>query len=257
MKKTLLRIVQDILYDMDSDEVNSISDNVEATQVARKVENVYWDLVARLNLPERKTFYELDPSNDIDLPVVMYRPEFATSLDFLRYDKAGDGEPAHYEDIIQLSLNVFLNVVYAMDRNSTETGSYELEIGAQTFTFYYKNNAYPKYFTAIDDRILLFDAFHEDIDDTLVSNKTMAFGSTLPTFTQDDSFVPDLDAEQFVLLYQEAKKACFVDMKQQDNGDAVQRSRKQWIRSQASKKAVVTDPYAELHKLPNYGRKKR
>jgi len=242
---------------MDSDEVDSINDNVESIQVARKVENVYWDLISRLKLPEKTTLYELQSPNDIDVPVVLYRPEFATTLDWLKYDKAEDNGTAHYEDLIFLSLQDFMKVVYSLDRESDETGSYELILGTQTFTFYYKNNAFPRYYTCVDDRTLLFDAFRSDIDTTLVSNKTMAYGNTLPTFSQEDTFVPDLDAEQFALLYQEAKKACFVDMKQQDNGDAVQRSRKQWIRSQITKDAIKKGPYYELHRLPNYGRKKR
>jgi hypothetical protein len=41
-KMTLLEIVQDVLNDMDSDEVNSISDTVEATQIANICRSVYY-----------------------------------------------------------------------------------------------------------------------------------------------------------------------------------------------------------------------
>ena len=39
MKTTLLQIVQSILSDMDSEEVNSISDTTEAQQIASVVED--------------------------------------------------------------------------------------------------------------------------------------------------------------------------------------------------------------------------
>lgn len=41
MRKTLLEMVQDILSEMDSDEVNSINDTVEAEQVATIIKNCY------------------------------------------------------------------------------------------------------------------------------------------------------------------------------------------------------------------------
>ena len=40
-KMTVLEMVQDILNDMDSDEVNSINDTIEAQQVANTVRTVY------------------------------------------------------------------------------------------------------------------------------------------------------------------------------------------------------------------------
>ena len=40
-KMTLLAMVQDILNDMDGDEVNSISDTVEAEQVAQIIKTTY------------------------------------------------------------------------------------------------------------------------------------------------------------------------------------------------------------------------
>jgi hypothetical protein len=52
MKKTLLEIVQDILSDMDSEEVNSISDSNEARQVARIVQTTFYNLIATREIPE-------------------------------------------------------------------------------------------------------------------------------------------------------------------------------------------------------------
>ena len=39
MKSTLLQVVQSILSDMDSENVNTISDTVEAQQIASEVED--------------------------------------------------------------------------------------------------------------------------------------------------------------------------------------------------------------------------
>ena len=49
MKYTLLEIVQEILSDMDSDEVNSIDDTVESQQVASIVRSAYMAIMSNRN----------------------------------------------------------------------------------------------------------------------------------------------------------------------------------------------------------------
>ena len=45
MKTTLLQLVQSILSDMDSEEVNGISDTIEAKQIASVIEDTYYNLL--------------------------------------------------------------------------------------------------------------------------------------------------------------------------------------------------------------------
>ncbi len=54
MKRTLLEMTQSILSDMDSEAVNSISDTVEAQQIASVVEDTYYNIVAARKIPEHK-----------------------------------------------------------------------------------------------------------------------------------------------------------------------------------------------------------
>lgn len=51
MKRTLLQIVQNILSDMDSEDVNSISDSIEAEQIASVVRDVYLNMVSTRMIP--------------------------------------------------------------------------------------------------------------------------------------------------------------------------------------------------------------
>ena len=44
MRNTLLQMVQSILSDMDSEAVNSISDTVEAEQVASVIQDTFFEL---------------------------------------------------------------------------------------------------------------------------------------------------------------------------------------------------------------------
>ena len=44
-KLTLLEMTQDIMSDMDSDEINSINDSVEALQVAQIIKTTYYNII--------------------------------------------------------------------------------------------------------------------------------------------------------------------------------------------------------------------
>ena len=68
MKKTLLEIVQNILNEMDSDEINSIDETVEASQVAQIVRSCYDEIISRDNWPHLKKMVQLEASDDITKP---------------------------------------------------------------------------------------------------------------------------------------------------------------------------------------------
>ena len=59
MKSNLLQIVQSILSDMDSEDVNTISDTVEAQQVASVVEDTYFNIIAARDIPEHNKLIPL------------------------------------------------------------------------------------------------------------------------------------------------------------------------------------------------------
>ena len=44
-KLTLLQMTQDIMSDMDSDDINSINDSVEALQVAQIIKTTYYNII--------------------------------------------------------------------------------------------------------------------------------------------------------------------------------------------------------------------
>lgn len=50
-KLTLLDIVQDILSDMDSDTVNSITDSVESLQIAQIVKTTFFEIITEGEWP--------------------------------------------------------------------------------------------------------------------------------------------------------------------------------------------------------------
>jgi hypothetical protein len=68
MKKTLLEMTQDILNDMDSDEVNSISDTVEAQQVANIIKTCYNEMISNRDWPHLRKLVQLDSLQTLRSP---------------------------------------------------------------------------------------------------------------------------------------------------------------------------------------------
>ena len=92
MKKTLLEIVQEILSDMDSDEVNTIDDTIESAQVAEIVRSTYFAMISNRNWPHTRKTVKLLASGSSAYPTHMKVKEDFKELCFINYNKAGQGE---------------------------------------------------------------------------------------------------------------------------------------------------------------------
>lgn len=254
MKPTLLDIVQRILSAMDSEEVNSINDTVEAQQVALVVQECYEQIASRGNLPEHYTVFQLDPSLDPDIPITMSLPAGIDNLLWIQYNKTIDGSNYEFDDVAWLEPKEFLARTKGLDTSLANVATATLDIRDYTLQIRYETDRDPDFYTSFDDRTLVFNSFNSDYDTTLQSSKTQGYGLIIPTFTLSDNFVPDLDHQQFVLLINEAKALAFAELKQVAHAKAEKVARNMWISSQHNKKDGMKEvPF--FNTLPNYGRK--
>lgn len=255
MKKTLLEMVQDILAAMEADEVNAIADTAEAEMVARIIKDSYYEIISSANLPETFSLFQLDPSGDPDLPVVMYLPDTYHNLHWIKYNsKEALADPELYKDLQYLDLESFLQRMYALDTTEDNVGTLQLTLETGDLDIFYTDDKHPQYYTTFNDRTILFDSYFSDLDTTLQQDKTVCWGEEIQTFTLSDSFIPNLDAKQFQLLMNEAKSQAFVELKQTENPKAEQRARRGWVRSQREK---ITTPFYQNAKRKtntNFGR---
>lgn len=259
MRLTLLEMTQDILSSMDSDEVNSINDTAEALQVATAIKTTYRDIISRSNLPENFEMFELNASLDPAKPTVMYRPQGALSILWLKYDTQlyGDTEsnmtklqylePATFTDQVFTYKDQNQNDVVRYYLNGPNTSSVEI-VGL--------NNKPPSFWTSWDDETIIFDSYDKEVDDTLKKSKSLAYGEWEPTFLMEDTFIPDLDPRHFSLLFNESKAWCFAELKQTTHEKAERQSRKGWITLQHQKQSLPAD-YPFFKTTPDYGRKRR
>ena len=114
MKKTLLELVQSILSDMDSEPVNSISDSIEAEQIASVIEDTYFNFISAREIPEHRQLIKLTSLSDTAKPT--HFKYVGKEIFFLRYN-TDESSGTNYKEIEFVEPGEFLN------RNSGTTNT--------------------------------------------------------------------------------------------------------------------------------------
>lgn len=276
-------MTQDILSNLSSDEVNSISDTTESMQIATIIKQKYYDIVSRGDLPEHNQVFQLSASLDPTMPTLMTIPDGVGHVEWIKYFNSdvggvetGPGSQLHdtdtdlgdqsttsttaagYQYVTMLPIRQFLDMIGTFNPNDSTVGQFQFTDLSNTFlqdgpfTFYYRNDRQPRFCCILSNYYVIFDAYDNDDDTTLQTSKTMCYGQVVPTFQMVDSFTPDLDSQQFPLLLNEAKALAFYELKQQPHALAAQEIKRQWSTVQKNKSINNRPTY--FNELPNYGR---
>lgn len=248
-KMNLLEIVQSILSDMDSDNVNSINDTIESLQVANIVKTTYFELIDRRDWPHLHQLVALNSVSDVSRPNYLKLPDSVVELEFLQYNKRKSTDTKdRYEPVTYLYPDDFILKANALDSSKATVTSVTDTSGVKINV---TTDRAPTYWTSFDDEYIVFDSYDSDVDTTMQGSKTQCRGIIYPSWSALDTFTPDLPADSFSLLLEEAKSAAFLVIKQVANEKAEQRSRRQQVRqTQKSYRAKGGVRY------PNYGRKR-
>lgn len=292
MRMSLLEMTQSILSSLNSDQVNSIGDTPESLQVANCIKDTYFNMLGRYDMPEHNQFFNLDPSDNPQFPTLMYRPDGVTRLEWIKYldtnvldgsefqqDQFGSYSNQHatnvdlvdngsnvgqgpigpgYKHIEILPIEEFVRMNTQLNTVESDVQTYILEINENTtgspsvFTFNYYNDKQPQYCCIIANYYIIFDSYDNTQDTTLQSAKTMCYGWVYPTFKMEDTFMPNLDAQQFPLLMNDAKALAFYEIKNQPHQKAEEEVSRQVVSLQKWK-AIANKP-SYFGELPNFGR---
>lgn len=249
-KPTLLAMVQDILYTLDSDTVSSISDTYEATQIARQIRATYKELVVEYNLGAHEELATLTPLSDPSFPTHFLIPDEMSELKWWKYNKMEDENgPAAYSEVTYLEPKDF--VEYTNNRDSTATNVQVVLYGDDQVKINVLTDKHPDYWTSFDDQYIVCDSYFSDLDTSLQQSKVQALMSVMPPFTLADTFVPDLPENLFPLLQKTAEAKCYSIYKQTENLRLDREERWQRIRAQRLRYNVT-----QRNKFlgPNFGR---
>ena len=222
-KMTILDMTQDILSDMESDEVNSINDTVESLEVAQIIKSTYYSIIDGKDWPHLYRMFQLTSSGDNNLPTYMTLPERVSDLAWVKYDAKEFGETREkYRKLTFKNPEEFMKELDARDSDQTYITVMVDPVSSVPLNIY--NDRAPLYYTSFDNEHIILDAYDVAVDSTSQSSKTQCFGKFDPVWTMDDSFIPDLPANAFSYLLNEAKSTCFLRIKQAPDQKSEQHS---------------------------------
>ena len=246
---TLLEMVQDILSDMNSDAVNSISDTTEADQVARIIESTFYELINARDWPHLATMGQLEASGTSARPTHMKLPVNVQKILWLKYNKRTSTDTRdRYSKVEHKEPQAFVELLNA--RDSSDTTNVSTITDLSSIPLYIIKTQAPSYYTSFDNEYLVFDSYDNTVDSTLQQSKTQVHMYREPVFTQADTFVPDLPDKAFSYFLAEAKSTCFNTLKQSPNAKEEQKSNRQRHRMSREKWRQNGGI-----RYPNYGRK--
>lgn len=248
-KLSLLDIVQDIANDLETDEINSINDTVEAIQIAQIVKTTFFEMMAHRNWPHLKRTFQMESSLSVSQPTHVKLPIDVKEVVTIRYNKQRDTDTRpRYETVEYLENEEFLN--RTNDRNSDNTN---VDVISDTggIDIVIMNDRAPEFYTSFDDEYVVFDAYDSAVDTTIQTSKTQVVGYISPAWVVSDTHIPDLPEEAFPALLEEAKSTSFIVLKQAANEKVEQKAQRQhrWL----SRKAWRVDGGV---RYPDFGRRR-
>lgn len=251
-QSTLLDMTKEILSSLDSDDVDSITETVEATQVANVILATYRDLSTILDLPESTGFFELDSPASASTPVQLNIPEHVVRVDRFWYGALNDENEVKFE-LPQL----FLDRVLQYDTTESNVSSMELvSHNSSNITFKFYTDRDPEIYTVIEDDHIICNAFDSAVDTFLTKAKSYTYGKWTDEVTLADGTTFNLDKNAERLLLNEAKGQAFLELKQMENPKANLRARRMFVQSQWKKHRGTQPTFKNAH-TPNYGMRRR
>lgn len=198
MKYTLLELVQKVLNDTDGEEVDSISDSVEAQQIASMAEDAYYELVVETGDHEHERLLKLTPRSDSNYPTVFEYPANTKEVCLVQYDTSDTPGTIKYTTIPYVEPFHFINQM-----PSEGKVVFDEESGVK-LTIH--SDKHPSHYTSFNDSTITMNGYNSLIDTTLQESKTRAWGIIFPEFNRHlDSFVPDLRESLFPRYLAELK----------------------------------------------------
>lgn len=242
MKLTLLQIVQSILSDMDSEDANSISDHIEAQQVASIVRDTYYNLVTTRVIPEHKELIKLTPDSNSEFPTHFQYPEDVLKVEKVWYENS-DGL---YREILWCDP---LDFVTRTDERAGNDYVVVKDKNAGT-NLRIRTDEDPEYYTSFDDTYIVMNSYDSTVDSTLQASKVRAYGKRVPAFEMVDEFTPDIDVDIFPLLLNESKSTAMSLLKGGSDPKVEQAARRQRVYIQNERYKTTRAPNKRT-----YGRK--
>ena len=236
-KMSILDLTQDILNDIDGDEVNSIDDTIEATQIAQIVKSTYFAMMSNRNWPHLRKSIHLIPTTNLAQHTHMYVKDAIKELIFINYDARDDATTrSKWRELKWKEPDEFLQITNSYNELEDNVTVIHEDSGIDISIM---TDKHPTFFTSFDDRTLIFNSYDSGRESNLESTYVQAMAYVMPRWTPTDDFVPDLPEEAFTALLEEAKSRTSIKLRQMPDQKAEQEAGRQqrWLARKARRVA--------------------
>jgi len=227
-KFTLLQVVQKTLEMLGSDEVNSISDSVEAEQIAQIAQDTYYELLNQREWPHLMGLVQLESVADATKPNYLRLPDSVVRIDQMKYDNTDpndstSGALIHIDDVCWKTPEEFLDIT--QNRN-TERDDITTITDYSGVRYHIINDSKPTYWTSFDDEYVVYDAVDQSIESTLQGDKSQVLAKSIPDFVIADATVADAPAHFFQTWMSEVKSTAMWYIRQEISQKDEQKARR-------------------------------
>ena len=247
IKLSLLEIIQDVLSSASNDAVTDVGETEDSEQILKIAKSVYYEMMARADWPHLKSTKTLEGLGDSAKPAMMKVPADIVEIQNIKYDTTQLGETQIKWTAIDLvDKEEFLDRIYERDSSATYI---QVMTTADGIPIFIRNDQGPSYCTTFDDVYLIFDAFDSAVDTTLIAAKSQANVIISPTWTNSNSFIPNMPPRMFP-TYLAKVRALAHELLEQRTLDIDAADGKRGL-NRLTRKTAISKPVLKR----NYGRK--
>ena len=226
-KFTLIQVVQKTLEALGLNEANSLSDSVEAEQIASYAQDAYYELMNQAEWPHLLSLKQLESVSDSTKPNYLRIPDDVVRIDQIKYDNTDPLGSAplliKIEEAKWCPNEQFLDIT--QNRN-TEAANIITVTDFSGVRYHVNDDTKPQFWTSFDDEFVAFDGFVQTVDSTLQGNKSQALCKVIPDFIIADATVADMPAHIFQIWIAEVKSTAMLYMRQEISAKDEQRARR-------------------------------
>lgn len=234
MKLTLLRVVQDTSRYLQGFDVDDIFESDEAEDIAYIAERMYYHLVQRFNnIQWTGGIGQLESLGDTTRPNYMRIPESVNRIQhsLIQYNAvtADDTTTVRYKDVQYVSPQDFLSIMAGRVDSESNTTTVE-DLSGTKFVIY--NDRAPMYCTTFDQKLIVFDAYDNEVDTTLQQSKSLIHFTDEATFLIQNSFEIPIPSNLSTLYQDLVTSEASVQLRQEPAQEVQRRARAAMIRMQ-------------------------
>lgn len=256
-KLSLLDMTQSVLSSMGSDNVNTINQTEESSQVANIIKEAYYKILHERDWPFLAQLAQLEGPAAIAYPTRVHIPDNVSRIIWLKYNSApnhaggGDGGggavPREMKTVTYKAPEDFINLLDSRDSTAANVVEYYDTSGISLNLI---NDKMPSFWTSFDDEYIYFDSYDVLTESTVQASKTSTHAIVEPAWSHTDIAVPDLPVHMFPMLLAQATTMATRKIKQEKDEFEERDAKRQRTRIQATKWRENGSNF-----LPDYGRK--